>query len=218
MKSFASQKFQIAILDISETSGEAVLSSLRQDFPAARFVFHKCDVSLWDDQKAAFEKIFQEFEHIDIIIANAGISEKGNFLAIDPREPVKPTFATLEVNMTGMLYSKPTSIVLSTADRYSRQAGRSLSTQERSSAERLYNLHRVERRSLSFSYSPDVRHVQTRHGRGRKISGQASARRRDPDQRPRAFCHWYRGVDPQIETEADRAQRRILPTAIFSRR
>jgi NAD(P)-dependent dehydrogenase (short-subunit alcohol dehydrogenase family) len=114
VKSFASRNFQIAILDISETSAEAVLPSLRLDFPAARFIFHKCDVSLWDDQKAGFEKTFQEFGHIDIIIANAGISEKGHFLTIDPGEPVKPTFTTLEVNMTGMLYSKPTSIVLNT--------------------------------------------------------------------------------------------------------
>lgn len=72
-------------------------------------MFQKCDVSQWNEQKAAFEQTFQELEHLDVVIANAGMSEKGNFLAIDSGEPVKPTFATLDVNLTGMLYSKRTS-------------------------------------------------------------------------------------------------------------
>jgi NAD(P)-dependent dehydrogenase (short-subunit alcohol dehydrogenase family) len=116
VKSFATQGYQIAILDISETSAKSVLSTLPQDFPSIHFIFGRCDVSKWEDQKAAFEMTLREFEHIDVVIANAGISEKGNFLDIDTGEPVKPTFATLDVNMTGMLYSKPTSIIMSTAN------------------------------------------------------------------------------------------------------
>lgn len=105
VKSFAAQGSHVAILDISEASAVSVLSLLRQDFPDATFTFQRCDVSQWDDQKAAFDKTFQEFGHIDIVIANAGISEKGNFLADDQGEPVKPTFTTLDVNLTGMLYT-----------------------------------------------------------------------------------------------------------------
>jgi NADP-dependent 3-hydroxy acid dehydrogenase YdfG len=103
------QGLHIAIFDISEAVAMSVLSSLRQEFPAAKFVFQKCDVSKWEDQKAAFEKTFQEFGHFDIVIANAGISEsKPDFLSKDEAEPEKPTFTTLNVNLTGMLYSKPT--------------------------------------------------------------------------------------------------------------
>lgn len=119
MKFFAAQGFSISIFDISEAAAVAVLSSLRQEYPAANFIFQRCDVSQWDDQKLAFEKTFQDFEHIDIVIANAGISEKGNFLSKDEGEPVKPTFTTLDVNMTGMLYSKEfQSLFLNQADIY----------------------------------------------------------------------------------------------------
>ena len=107
MKFFAAQGSSIAIFDISEVAALAVLSSLRQEYPAARFTFQKCDVSRWEDQTAAFAKTFQDFGCIDIVIANAGISEKGDFLAHDEGAPVKPIFTTLDVNMTGMLYSKP---------------------------------------------------------------------------------------------------------------
>lgn len=128
---------------MSEASAKSVLSSLRQDFPTVRFIFEICDVSKWEDQKTTFEKTFQEFEHIDVVIANAGISEKGNFLDIDPGEPVKPTITTLDVNLTGMLYSKSTNCDLYATDLPSCQIRRSLSTQKPSSAEGVYNLYLV---------------------------------------------------------------------------
>jgi len=106
VKSFASQGLHITIFDISEAAAISGLSSLRQEFPAAKFAFQKCDVSKWEDQKAAFERTFQEFGHIDTVIANAGISEsKPDFLSKDEGEPEKPTFTTLDVNLTGMLYT-----------------------------------------------------------------------------------------------------------------
>lgn len=54
----------------------------------------------------AFEQIYQDVGSIDIVIANAGISEKGNFLSKEEGEPTKPNLTTLDVNLSGTLYSK----------------------------------------------------------------------------------------------------------------
>jgi short-subunit dehydrogenase len=100
-----SKKTKLSILDISETSARSAISSLRAEFPSSTITFKKCDISNWDEQKAVFEEIYREVGSIDVVIANAGVSEKGNFLSKD-EEPTKPTLTTLDVNLSGTLYSK----------------------------------------------------------------------------------------------------------------
>lgn len=83
-----------------------MLSSLRTEFPITTFTFKQCDISDWDAQKKVFEEIYQETGSIDIVIANAGIPEKGKFLSKDEEEPQKPNLTTLDVNLAGTLYSE----------------------------------------------------------------------------------------------------------------
>lgn len=71
-------------------------------------MFKKCDISDWEEQKAVFEQIYKDFGSIDIVFANAGISEKGSFLSRDDGEPKKPNLTTLDVNLSGTLYSEVT--------------------------------------------------------------------------------------------------------------
>ena len=108
---FAPQFTKISILDISATSAQTVVSSLRAEFPATTFLFKKCDISSWDEQKAVFEEIYKETGSVDYVFANAGVSEIGNFLGTDAGEPVKPTLKTIDINLVGTLYSKPDSVV-----------------------------------------------------------------------------------------------------------
>jgi NAD(P)-dependent dehydrogenase (short-subunit alcohol dehydrogenase family) len=82
------------------------VSSLQAEFPSTTFLFKKCDISSWDEQKAVFQDIYEETGSIDYVFANAGVSEIGNFLEKDAGEPLKPTLKTIDINLTGTLYSE----------------------------------------------------------------------------------------------------------------
>jgi NAD(P)-dependent dehydrogenase (short-subunit alcohol dehydrogenase family) len=103
---FASQKSQISILDISAASAESVVSSLRSEYPGVTFLSKKCDVADWDEQKRVFAEVYQELGGIDIVFANAGVTELGSFVQKDEGEPTKPNLRTLEINLIGNLYSE----------------------------------------------------------------------------------------------------------------
>jgi NADP-dependent 3-hydroxy acid dehydrogenase YdfG len=52
-----------------------------------------------------FKEIYEESGRVDLVFANAGVSEIGKFLENDGEgEPKKPGFKTLDVNLTGTLY------------------------------------------------------------------------------------------------------------------
>ncbi|KAJ5557055.1 hypothetical protein N7494_000970 [Penicillium frequentans] len=97
----------ITILDVNPQTGAQTLAQLRAEFPSAGVSFEECDVSSWESQAAVFGKIFTEQGRIDIVFANAGITEKGSLLPRDAAEngPVKPNLATLNVNLVGVIYS-----------------------------------------------------------------------------------------------------------------
>jgi len=101
---FAAHSTNINILDIS-TSAQTVLSSLRTDFPSTTFLFRKCDISSWDEQKAVFAEIHSEVGNVDYVFANAGVSEIGSFLESDTGEPTKPILKTIDINLVGSLYT-----------------------------------------------------------------------------------------------------------------
>lgn len=72
-------------------------------------VWRQCDVRNWDDQVALFQAGFDAFGRVDIVIANAGIRETGGFMDVTQDEnglPTKPVMDTLDVNLTGVLYSQ----------------------------------------------------------------------------------------------------------------
>lgn len=97
----------ITILDVNATSGAQVLQQLQTEFPSASVSFEQCDVSSWDSQATAFEKIKAKQGRIDVVFANAGISKEGNLLpAKGDAGPVKPNLTTMNVNLVGVIYSK----------------------------------------------------------------------------------------------------------------
>lgn len=96
----------VAILDVNATAGEQVLSELRSEFSSASLSFATCDVSSWGSQVSAFENIFVKHGKIDIVFANAGITEKGSLLTnIHAEKPSKPNLVTLDVDLVGAIYS-----------------------------------------------------------------------------------------------------------------
>ena len=71
----------------------------------------RSDVTRWDDQVALFKLAVDTYGRVDIVVANAGVGEIGQF---DPfgeimqKTPSKPTMVTPSVNVTGVLYSAST--------------------------------------------------------------------------------------------------------------
>lgn len=100
----------IAILDIDAAAGPSVAASVAAEFPACAVSFHACDVSSWDSQAAAFAAVFREHGgRLDVVVANAGISEGGVSSLVrldggDGEPPARPSMKTLEVNLLGAVY------------------------------------------------------------------------------------------------------------------
>lgn len=51
-----------------------------------------------------FAEVYRETGSVDVVFANAGVSEVGTFLEKCEGEPTKPNLKTLDVNITGTLY------------------------------------------------------------------------------------------------------------------
>ncbi|KAL2183961.1 NAD(P)-binding protein [Thermothelomyces heterothallicus CBS 203.75] len=104
---FASEGHRVAILDLNQEAGAEVAAQLSNDHPEAEISFRRCDVSSWQEQAAAFEEVYQAYGSIDVVMANAGISEQGVTTAIDLREdkPTEPRLKVLGVNLFGVIYT-----------------------------------------------------------------------------------------------------------------
>lgn len=111
---FASKGQHVYILDIGMEAGEAVAKQLSSEFPSTTVSFRKSDVSSWDELARAFKDIYASRGRIDAVMANAGISEHGSssLLAQEEDEPSQPNLKTLDVNMTGVVFSKCTFPIL----------------------------------------------------------------------------------------------------------
>ncbi|KAJ5887743.1 hypothetical protein N7495_007784 [Penicillium taxi] len=107
----AKPETHVTILDVNPATSVNTLGLLSTEFPAASISFEQCDVSSWESQAAVFKKVYTERGRIDVVFANAGISERGNLLPEeDVDEPSKPDLATLNVNFIGVIYSVRLSI------------------------------------------------------------------------------------------------------------
>ncbi|KAI1421231.1 15-hydroxyprostaglandin dehydrogenase [Xylaria sp. FL1777] len=76
--------------------------------------FEKCDVTSWTEQKASFKAVYERLGRVDVVVANAGISEGGRSWVVPAREregnglldePEEPGLKVLDVNLTGVVYS-----------------------------------------------------------------------------------------------------------------
>ncbi|POS75895.1 hypothetical protein DHEL01_v205708 [Diaporthe helianthi] len=104
---FASQGNNIAIFDVNLEVGRQVVSSVAQNHPKANLHFKKCDVSSWKNQAEAFKDVYNEFGRVDIVMANAGISEQGGsaMASIEEEEPKEPNLKIMDVDLSGVIYT-----------------------------------------------------------------------------------------------------------------
>ncbi|KAG8164244.1 hypothetical protein KVR01_006162 [Diaporthe batatas] len=104
---FASQGNNVAVFDVNLEVGKQVVSSVAQSHPKAKILFKKCDVSSWQNQAEAFKDVYSEFGRVDIVMANAGISEQGGsaMASIEEDEPKEPNLKIMDVDLTGVIYT-----------------------------------------------------------------------------------------------------------------
>ncbi|KAL2024736.1 hypothetical protein VTK56DRAFT_5557 [Thermocarpiscus australiensis] len=112
---FASRGHRVAILDVVDAAaGQAVAASVAAAFPRAEAAvsFHRCDVASWDEQAAAFERVFAlHGGRLDVVVANAGVSEQGVTTLVrvggedSGERPERPRMRAVEVNLVGTIYS-----------------------------------------------------------------------------------------------------------------
>lgn len=103
---FASQGYNVAVFDVTAEAGKQVVSQIASENPQAKVVFKKCDVSSWQNQADSFKEVYAEFGRIDVVCANAGISERGGsaMAMIEDDEPREPNLKIMDVNLTGVIY------------------------------------------------------------------------------------------------------------------
>lgn len=109
---FASKGDNVAVFDVNLEVGKQVASSVAEKNPKAKIIFKECDVSSWKSQTKAFKDVFGEFGRIDIVMANAGISEQGAsaMASIEEDEPKEPNLKIMDVDLSGVIYSKSSSL------------------------------------------------------------------------------------------------------------
>ncbi|KAL1872010.1 hypothetical protein VTK73DRAFT_1754 [Phialemonium thermophilum] len=104
---FASAGHRVAILDLRGVDVAADLAT-RHAGSGGTVTFRQCDVTSWKEQSAAFADVFREHGgKIDVVMANAGISEGGVTSAVDLREeePSEPRLGVVNVNLIGVIYT-----------------------------------------------------------------------------------------------------------------
>lgn len=193
---FASEGHSVTIFDINQEAGAKIAGELSKEFPHSTVAFRKCDVSSWDDQAAAFKDVHEKCGCIDIVMANAGISEQGSTTAIDLREeePTEPRLGAIQVNLIGVVYSKfgrPRLLEAPSTDSnpQSREARLALHEQEErhnGCLAGLDHLHGFQCRALPLPCRPLVCDEQIRCHWSCSIVGSAASATRDPNQRPSA--------------------------------
>ncbi|KAF9452759.1 NAD(P)-binding protein [Macrolepiota fuliginosa MF-IS2] len=105
-KRFASYGAKVVIGDRDIEGGKAAVREIEAD--GGKAVFVKCDVLSWDEQTAVFDTAISKYGSVDVVVPNAGVSETTKFggVTLDKNgKPVKPKFLTMDINLTGVLYT-----------------------------------------------------------------------------------------------------------------
>ena len=80
--------------------------TLSKRYPTTTFTFLTCDVSSWESISSCFSQTYSTVGHIDIVIANAGISKESRLIDDDVNaEPSKPLVPSIDVNLVGCIYT-----------------------------------------------------------------------------------------------------------------
>ncbi|KAH8824381.1 hypothetical protein DL96DRAFT_1531608 [Flagelloscypha sp. PMI_526] len=97
---------KIVVADLDVVGGTEVVKEIEGS--SGQATFKECDVSNWDSQVDVFEHALKTFGSVDVVVANAGVTELGRFFKTDVDENGRPKpmqTTTLDVNLTGTVYT-----------------------------------------------------------------------------------------------------------------
>ncbi|MCI8594780.1 MAG: SDR family oxidoreductase [Oscillospiraceae bacterium] len=95
-QAFAEGGANVAILCRNEASGQKAAEELKQH--GGKYAAFRCDISVYDEVKAAVEQVYAFFDHVDVLINNAGVATTTPFLAPDGLEE---WHRVIDVNLHG---------------------------------------------------------------------------------------------------------------------
>jgi NAD(P)-dependent dehydrogenase (short-subunit alcohol dehydrogenase family) len=107
---FASYGAKLVIGDLDVAGATKVVTEIEKGGGSA--VCIKCNVTKFEEQAELFDLAMKKYGSVDVVIPNAGISEVGSFQSLQFKDgkPVKPSLATLEVNLIGVMYTAHLSV------------------------------------------------------------------------------------------------------------
>jgi len=105
---FAMKGANVVIGDIYQSGAQSAVDAIKKSPSGSREAHWKrCDVTNWEEQVALFEFAVSKFGGVDIVIVGARVGEIQNFgtLQVLDGKPVRPHLKTLNVNLTGAIYT-----------------------------------------------------------------------------------------------------------------
>ncbi|KAK5639028.1 hypothetical protein RI129_011520 [Pyrocoelia pectoralis] len=69
----------VAVLDVNEIAGQKAVDEIQKEFGPEKVLFQKTDVAIRKEFEDAFEKTISAFNHLDIVINNAGVACERNW-------------------------------------------------------------------------------------------------------------------------------------------
>ncbi|KAM0712478.1 hypothetical protein Q7P37_011574 [Cladosporium fusiforme] len=107
-QALSKRQMRVAIADINLSAAQDAVKQLNASATTGQeHLAVEVDVSSWDSQVAAFEKVVATFKVIDVVVVNAGVGEKV-FIPNDGGKGqgfVKPDLRILSVDLDGFLYT-----------------------------------------------------------------------------------------------------------------
>lgn len=96
VKRFVDEGANIAVWDIDNEKGEAIVNSYKES--GSKLIFYKVDTTSFASVEAAAAKVKSDFGTIDILVNNAGITRDASLKKITPEQWQQ----VMDVNLTGV--------------------------------------------------------------------------------------------------------------------
>ena len=82
---FAEEGGNVAIVDVLEEAGQKTTAEIAEKY-GVKTAFYKCDVGIKAEVDMTIDQVVEDFGHIDVLVSNAGIQRRGDFLDITEEE------------------------------------------------------------------------------------------------------------------------------------
>ncbi|PAV18792.1 NAD(P)-binding protein [Pyrrhoderma noxium] len=103
---FASYGANVVIGDIDTIAAAKTAKEIEDD--GGKVVYQACNVVNYDDLVALFDLAIKSYGRIDVVIPNAGVTERGHLTELQYDErgyPIKPSLKTLDINLISVTYA-----------------------------------------------------------------------------------------------------------------